>query len=65
MILTHEFIDIFTLKEYFIHLLEDPADDVTWLRIKQPGTYTIFLISSVIMIMILILFHLSYTQETR
>ena len=39
----HEFgfIDIFTLKEYFIHLLEKPVDDVTWLRIKQPGTYTI------------------------
>ena len=32
---------IFTLKEYLIHLLEEPADDVTWLRIKQPGTYTI------------------------
>ena len=37
----HEFIDIFTLKEYFFHLLEKPVDDVTWLRIKQPGTYTI------------------------
>ena len=37
----YEFIDIFTLKEYFIHLLEKPVDDVTWLRIKQPGTYTI------------------------
>ena len=36
-----KFIDIFTLKEYFIHLLEKPVDDVTWLRIKQPGTYTI------------------------
>ena len=36
-----EFLDIFTLKEYFIHLLEKPVDDVTWLRIKQPGTYTI------------------------
>ena len=38
---TYEFIDIFPLKEYFIHLLEKLADDVTWLRIKQPGTYTI------------------------
>ena len=38
---TYEFIDIFTLKEYFIHLLEKAVDDVTWLRIKQPGTYTI------------------------
>ena len=38
---THEFIDSFTLKEYFIHLLEEPVDDSTWLRIKQPGTYTI------------------------
>ena len=38
---TYEFIDIFTLKEYFIHLLEKPVDDVTWLRIKQPGTYAI------------------------
>ena len=35
------FIDIFTLKEYFIHLLEEPVDNITWLRIKQPGTYTI------------------------
>ena len=37
----NEFIDIFMLKEYFFHLFEEPADDVTWLRIKQPGTYTI------------------------
>ena len=37
---TYKFIDNFTLKEYFIHLLEEPVDDVTWLRIKQPGTYT-------------------------
>ena len=37
-----KFFDIFTLKEYFIHLLEEPVDDVTWLRIKQPGTYTIY-----------------------
>ena len=35
------FIDTFTLKEYFIHLLEEPVDTVTWLRMKQPGTYTI------------------------
>ena len=32
---------MFTLKEYMFHLFEEPADDVTWLRIKQPGTYTI------------------------
>ena len=32
---------MFTLKEYFFHLFEEPADDVTWLRIKQSGTYTI------------------------
>ena len=38
---TYEFLDMFTLKEYFIHLLEEPVGDVTWLRIKQPGTYTI------------------------
>ena len=38
---TYEIIDSFTLKKYFIHLLEKPVDDVTWLRIKQPGTYTI------------------------
>ena len=30
-----------TLKKIFIHLLEEPVDAVTWLRIKQPGTYTI------------------------
>ena len=35
------FFHMFTLKEYFIHLLEEPVDDFTWLRIKQPGTYTI------------------------
>ena len=35
------FINIFTLKEYFIHLLEEPVDTATWLRSKQPGTYTI------------------------
>ena len=29
------------LKNIFFHLFEEPADDVTWLRIKQPGTYTI------------------------
>ena len=33
--------DMFTLKENFIHLLEEPVDDNTWLRIKQSGTYTI------------------------
>ena len=38
---TYGFIGIFTLKEYFLHLFEEPVDDVTWLRIKQPGTYTI------------------------
>ena len=39
---THEYFDIFTLKENFmLHLLEEPVDDITWLRIKQPGTYTI------------------------
>ena len=36
-----ELFDMFTLKENFIHLLEEPVDDITWLRIKQPGTYTI------------------------
>ena len=35
---TYEFIDIFMLKEYFFHLLEEPVDTVTRLRIKQPGT---------------------------
>ena len=35
------FIDILPLKEYFIHLFEKPADTVTWLNIKEPGTYTI------------------------
>ena len=38
---TYIFFQIFTLKEYFIHLLEEPVDDTTWLRIKQPVTYTI------------------------
>ena len=38
---TYEFIDTFTLKEYFFHLFEEPADDVTGSRIKQPGTYAI------------------------
>ena len=33
---------MFTLKEDFMsHLLEEPVDDITWLRIKQLGTYTI------------------------
>ena len=35
------FFDIFTLKEYLLHLFEEPVDNITWLRIKQPGTYTI------------------------
>ena len=35
------FIYSFTLKEYFLHLIEEPADGITWLKIKQPGTYTI------------------------
>ena len=26
-----------------LHLFEEPAGDYTWLRIKQPGTYTIHL----------------------
>ena len=30
------------LKNIFFHLFEEPADDVTWLKIKQPGTYTIY-----------------------
>ena len=38
---TYEFIDTCTFKEYFFHLLVEPVDDSTWLRIKQPGTYTI------------------------
>ena len=29
------------LKIFLSHLLEEPVDDITWLRIKQPGTYTI------------------------
>ena len=37
---TYEFIDMYTHKEYFLHLLEEPVDDYTWFRIKQPGTYT-------------------------
>ena len=36
-----EFFELFTLKENFIHLLEEPVVSHTWLRIKQPGTYTI------------------------
>ena len=35
------FIEIFTLKEYFLYLFEEPADTVTRLKIKQPGTYII------------------------
>ena len=56
---TYGYFDIFTLKEYFIHLSEESVDDLTWLRIKQPGTYTIHFD------LILFFFHLSYTQETR
>ena len=33
--------DMCTLKEYYFHLLEEHVDDVTWLRMKQPGTYSI------------------------
>ena len=36
-----EFFDLFTLKENFIHLLEEPVVSHTWSRIKQRGTYTI------------------------
>ena len=32
---------ILTLKENFIHLFEEPADNFTWLSIKQSRTYTI------------------------
>ena len=31
---------ILMLKENFIHLFEEPADNFTWLRIKHSGTYT-------------------------
>ena len=41
MIMLTLLINMFTLKEYFFHLFEEPADDVTWLKNKQPGTYTI------------------------
>ena len=57
---TYEFIDIFTLKEYFIHLLEKPVDDTTE-EINNLEHVPYILISS----SILILFHSSYTQETR
>ena len=40
-IITYKLFEIFTLKEYFFHLFEEPIDDTTWLRIKHPGTYTI------------------------
>ena len=34
--------DGFVLKENLMsHLFEEPVDTVTWLKIKQPGTYTI------------------------
>ena len=37
-----QFFDMFTLKENFMtNLFEEPIDYITWLRIKQPGTYTI------------------------
>ena len=36
-----EFFDILTLKENFVHLFEEPADNFSWLKIKQSGTYTI------------------------
>ena len=36
----YRFFDIFTLKEYFMHIFEEPIDDIRWLRIKHPGTYT-------------------------
>ena len=36
-----QFIEMFTLREYFIHLFEESVDTVTWLRIKQLGTHTI------------------------
>ena len=36
------YLDGFELKENLIsHLFEEPVDTVTWLKIKQPGTYTI------------------------
>ena len=54
-----EFLDIFTLKENLIHLFEEPVDNHTWLRIKQPGTYTMHFN------LISFYFHLSYTQEAR
>ena len=36
-----QFIDMFTLKEYFVQHFEEPVDTVALLRIKQPGTFTI------------------------
>ena len=37
-----DYFDSFTLKENFmLHLLEEPVDNITWLRIKQPGTYAL------------------------
>ena len=35
-----EFIDFYANRIFF-HLFEEPADTVAWLKIKQPGTYTI------------------------
>ena len=63
------FIIIITLKEYFIHLLEEPVDTATWLKLNSLELILYILISSVllmiIIVLIIILFHLSYTQETR
>ena len=40
-IVVFEYFDIFMLKENFmLHLFEEPVSTVTWLRIKQPETYT-------------------------
>ena len=37
------YLDNFTLKENVMsHPFEEPVDKVTWLKIKQPGTYTIY-----------------------
>ena len=36
-----EFLYILTFKENFIHLFEEPVDNFTRLRIKQPRTYTL------------------------
>ena len=37
-----DYLGEFTLDQNFMsHLLEEPVDTVTWLRIKYPGTYPI------------------------